>query len=278
MTYKVIITESTFKDLENIKYFIAADNPDAAKKYVGGIFDKLESLSEFPYRGLKIYNSFFDYAKAHYLICLNHIAIYQVNELAKCVYVLRVLSHFQDWKNIINKDLLNMNEIIIESERLSIVKMNKTMYYDVYRNSLDEDNRKYVPDEVFNSLEEASEVVDYIIQSYDSEDGPFIYAVIRKKDNVNLGYVQLVKIEEGWEVGYHIAKIFTGNGYATEAVNLFLKYLKASRGLKEIYGIALASNKASRRVLEKCGFKLIFEGNGIYQGKKRKIIRTIKQL
>ena len=165
---------------------------------------------------------------------------------------------------------------IIDSNRLSITKMDKSMYYDVYRNSLDEDNRKFVPDEVFDSLEEASEVVNQIIQNYDSEDGPFVYAVIRKEDNQNMGYVQLVKIENGWEIGYHIAKLFTGHGYATEAVNLFLDYLKKNSDLKEIYGIALAKNKASRRVLEKCGFKLIFEGDGIYQGNRRKIIKTIK--
>ena len=57
-----------------------------------------------------------------------------------------------------------------------------------------------------------------------------------------------------------------------------LKYLKDNTELKEIHGIALYSNKASKRVLEKCGFKLIFEGPGIYQGKRRKIIKTIKAL
>ena len=278
MTYKIIITDSAFKDLEEIKSFIANDNLSAAKKYVGTIFDKLKSLSTLPRRGLKISNCFFDYAKAYYLICLNHVAIYQINELTKCVYVLRVLSHFQDWKNIVNKELLNKEEIIIESNRLRLLKMNQTMYYDVYRNSLDEDNKKYVPDEVFDSLEEASETVDQMIDNCGSQDGPFVYAVIRKEDNVNIGYVQLAKIVEDWEIGYHIAKLFAGNNYATEAVKIFIDYLKKNTDLKEIYGITLASNKASRMVLEKCGFESLYEGNGIYQGSRRKIIKTIKFL
>ncbi len=278
MTYKVIITDSAYKDLESIKSFVAIDNRDATKDYIGKIFDRLESLSSLPQRGLKTSNSLFDYAKAYYLICINHVAIYQINESVKSVYILRVLSYFQDWKSIVNKDLLNQQKTIIESGKLSIVKMDKSMYYDVYRNSLDEDNKKFVPDEVFDSLEETSEVVNQIIQNYESKDGPFVYAVIRKEDNQNMGYVQLVKIENGWEIGYHIAKLFTGHGYATEAVNLFLDYLKKNSDLKEIYGIALAKNKASRRVLEKCGFNLIFEGDGIYQGNRRKIIKTIKTL
>ena len=173
---------------------------------------------------------------------------------------------------------MDKRDLIIENDVLLIAKMNQAMSKDVYRNSQDKNNRKFVPDEVFNSLEEASEVVNQIINSYDSEDGPFVYAVIRKKDSANLGYVQLVKIEEGWEIGYHITEIYTGNGYATEAVNLFLNYIKNNTSLKQIIGIALAANKASRRVLEKCGFEFLYEGNGLYQGRKRKIIKTIKRL
>ena len=278
MKYKIIITDSAFSDLESIKLFIAKDNLEIAKQYILKIFDRFEQIEELPYSGLKIANSFFDYANSYYLICVNHVAIYQVNDIAKCVYVLRVLSRYQDWKNIINKDILCNKQIIIENDRLQIVKMNQSMYYDVYKNSQDDNNRKYVPDEVFDSLEEASEVVNQIINSYDSEDGPFVYAVIRKKDSANLGYVQLVKIEEGWEIGYHIAQIYTGNGYASEATNLFLNYIKNNTSLKQIIGIALAANKASRRVLEKCGFELIYEGSGLYQGRKRKIIKTIKHL
>ena len=173
---------------------------------------------------------------------------------------------------------METKDIIIKNNNLLIAKMDQSMCEDVFHNSQDENNKRFVPDEVFDSLEEASEVVNQIIKSYENKDGPFVYAVIRKEDSKNIGYVQLVKIEEGWEIGYHIAEAFTGNGYATEAANLFLKYLKDNTQIKEIYGIALASNKASRRVLEKCGFELIFEGNGLYQGRKRKIIKTIKHL
>ena len=278
MTYKIIITNSAFSDLESIKLFTSVDNQEASTKYISKIFDRLNQLELSPYSGLKIANSFFDYSKAYYLICANHVAIYQVNELEKCVYILRVLSHFQDWKNIVNKDILQNSSALIENDNLQIVRMNQSMYYDIYKNSQDDNNRKFVPDEVFDCLEEASEVVNQIIDCYDRKDGPFVYAVIRKKDNINLGYVQLVKIEEGWEIGYHIAEIYTGNGYATEAVNLFLDYIKNNTNLKQIIGIALAANKASRRVLEKCGFELIYEGTGLYQGRKRKIIKTIKHL
>ncbi len=168
--------------------------------------------------------------------------------------------------------------VLISNERITITHLEKEMAHDIWINSLDEDNRRFVPDEVFETLEDATNVVNALIESYQSKDGPFVYAIIRNSDNANIGYVQLVKIDEGWEIGYHIAKLYTNNGYATEAVNLFLNYLKNNTNLTEIYGVALADNKASRRVLEKCGFKLIFEGQGLYQGSNRMIIKTIKKL
>ena len=167
---------------------------------------------------------------------------------------------------------------LIKNDRLSIACLDTSMYYDVWQNSLDENNRRFVPDEVFETLEEATEVVDQLIECYQSDDGPFVYAIIRNSDNANIGYVQLIRIEEGWEIGYHIAQKYCGNGYATEAVSLFLQYLKDNKNINRIYGVALMDNKASRRVLEKNGFTLIFEGEGLYQGKPRNIIKTIKEL
>lgn len=164
---------------------------------------------------------------------------------------------------------------IIEGKRLTITQMDLSMVNDVWQNSLDEDNRRFVPDEVFETIEDATDVVNFIISRYESEDGPFIYALIRNDDHANIGYVQLVNIGEGYEIGYHIAKKYTNNGYATEAVKLFLEYLKNNVDIKELYGIALADNKASVRVLEKCGFKKFFEGEGPYQGEQRNIVKTI---
>ena len=189
-----------------------------------------------------------------------------------------IVAQTSNWKVIVNKDYVSPSIIIARSERLTIKTMDTSMYYDVWRNSLDLDNKRFVPDEVFDTLEEASDVVNSIIECYESEDGPFVYAVIRNEDKANIGYVQLVKIEEGWEIGYHIAKRYTGNGYATEAVKLFLEYLKTNTKIDKVYGVALADNKASRKVLNKCGFELYFEGKALYQGKPRKIIKSLLRI
>lgn len=161
----------------------------------------------------------------------------------------------------------------IETERLIICEFTVDMAEDVHKNSLDDDNRRFVPDEVFETMKIARETVEFLIGKYDSDDGPFVYPIITKK-NENIGYVQLVKIQEGWEVGYHIAKKYTGKGYATEAVKAFLPYIAEKMNLEKIWGICLKDNVASAKVMEKCGFENIFVGVGIYQGEEREIIKN----
>ena len=151
----------------------------------------------------------------------------------------------------------------IETERLLITEMTMDMAMDVHKNSLDEDVRRFAPDEVFETLEDAQETIEFIISQYGSTEGPLIYAVIEKETDTNIGYVQLVPIGDGkWEIGYHIAKPYAGNGYATEAVKAFLPAISDYVDITEVYGIRLHENVASGRVLEKCGFETFFTGEG----------------
>ena len=163
----------------------------------------------------------------------------------------------------------------IETERLVITELTMDMAQAVHENSLDENNRRFVPDEVFETLEEAKETVAFLISQYGAFDGPQVYAVITKTGSENIGYVQMVPIEDGWEIGYHIGGQYTGRGYATEAVKAFLPMMAEAIGLVEVYGICLKDNIASRRVMEKCGFEPLFIGVGPYQGEQREIVRTV---
>lgn len=164
----------------------------------------------------------------------------------------------------------------IETERLVITEMTMDMAMDVHKNSLDEDIRRFVPDEVFETLEEAQETIEFIMSQYGSTEGPLIYALITKDKDMNIGYVQLVPIDDGkWEIGYHVAKAFTGNGYATEAVNAFLPVISDHVGITEVYGIRLLENAASGRVLEKCGFETFFTGEGPYHDGVYEISKSV---
>ena len=164
----------------------------------------------------------------------------------------------------------------IETDRLIITEFTADMAEDVHRNSLDEDNRKFVPDEVFETAEDAREALEFLISQYGRFTGPQTYAVFTKTGAENIGYVQMVPLDGStWEIGYHITKKHTGNGYATEAVRAFLPRMAKEIGTDEVQGICLSGNEASRRVLMKCGFVPVFEGIGDYQGRKRKVFRSI---
>ena len=164
----------------------------------------------------------------------------------------------------------------IETDRLVITDFTADMAKSVHLGSLDEDTRRFLPDEVFKTEAVAAEVIADLIDCYEGTDGPFVHPMLL--DGAYAGYVQLVPMEEGWEIGYHTVKDYACRGYATEAVTAFLPVMMARLGLTEVAGVCDARNAASIRVLEKCGFRRVFEGEGLYQGAMKPIVRMIYTL
>lgn len=161
----------------------------------------------------------------------------------------------------------------LETERLTITEFTPDMAQAVHENSLDEDNRRFVPDEVFETVEDAAETIEFLMSRYGGTDGPFIYPVLLK-DDTNVGYVQAVPLGDGiWEIGYHICAKYTKQGYATEAVKAFLPVIMKRIGITKMAGVCLAENIASQKVMEKCGFVLEFKGIDDYQGEQKEICR-----
>lgn len=164
----------------------------------------------------------------------------------------------------------------IETKRLQITELRLSMAEDISRNSLDEDTRRFTPDEVFETPEAASETITFLMICRMSGNGPQVLAV-QLQDGTNIGYVQAVPLEDTdqWEIGYHIGEAYRSQGYATEAVQAFLSEFLSALHLSEIAGICLADNHASRKVLERCGFALQKEGPGPYQGSVQPICRYL---
>ena len=161
----------------------------------------------------------------------------------------------------------------IETSRLVITDFRSEMAEAVHLGSLDEDTRRFLPDEVFETVDVAAEVIADLMDCYSGTEGPFVHPVLAEGQYA--GYVQLVPIEEGWEIGYHIVKSMTGRGYATEALRAFLPVMMEKMHLAEVMGICDAENKASRRVLEKCGFTPVFEGSAPYHGEIKPVVKMV---
>lgn len=167
---------------------------------------------------------------------------------------------------------------LVETERLRITEFTPDMAQAVHENSLDEDTRRFVPDEVFETVEEAAQTIDFLITQYGGCDGPLVYPVLLK-DGTNIGYVQTVPIGNGlWEIGFHIGAKYTKQGYATEAVKAFLPVIFEKIGITKIAGVCLAENIASQKVMEKSGFIPEFKGIDSYQGEQREICRYLFEI
>jgi RimJ/RimL family protein N-acetyltransferase len=160
----------------------------------------------------------------------------------------------------------------LQAKRLYITHFTIDMAESVHLNSLDANNRQFVPDEVFESVEIAEKVITSLISFYDEDEKPKVYPTMLN-DGQQIGHVQATPIRKGWEIGYHVGEAFTGQGYATEAVTVFLSFILKQLNICEIVGICHVDNVASCKVMENCGFALEYEGIGFYQWKLKKIRR-----
>jgi RimJ/RimL family protein N-acetyltransferase len=131
----------------------------------------------------------------------------------------------------------------IESTRLIISEFTPEMAESVHHNSLDAYNKKFVPDEVFETVNEASDAISKLISYYKRTDSPLVYPILLKNSE-QIGHIQAVPIENGWEVGYHIGEVYTRKGYATEAVKAFLPVIMHHLNISKICGICRADNIA----------------------------------
>ncbi len=165
-----------------------------------------------------------------------------------------------------------MMKLPIKTKRLYITEFDESMAESVHQCSLDEDNRRFLADEVFKTVGQARDVICKLKGFYTKKNAPLVYSVYLS-GGTHIGHVQAIPFGVGWEIGYHIAKQFTGQGYATEAVSAFLVPVMQHLGISEIYGVCHDDNAASVKVLKKCGFVLDFHGLDYLQGKKQMMYR-----
>ncbi|HKB19364.1 MAG TPA: GNAT family N-acetyltransferase [Gaiellaceae bacterium] len=109
-----------------------------------------------------------------------------------------------------------------------------------------------------SSLDENGAKLDRQIAHFD-EHGFGMCAVELAVSGETIGAAGLQHLEGGpeVEVGYRFLKGHWGRGYATESARAAIGYGFDEIGLERIVAVALESNVASRRVLEKCGLQEI---------------------
>ncbi len=83
------------------------------------------------------------------------------------------------------------------------------------------------------------------------------WAVLAKDTGETIGWSGTWILQETWEteIGFAIARKFWGQGLATEAAEVALKYGFENRRSDRVVALAKPENTASRRVMEKLGMQ-----------------------
>jgi [ribosomal protein S5]-alanine N-acetyltransferase len=149
---------------------------------------------------------------------------------------------------------------VLETERLLLRAIEENDSAAIFDYACDPEVARYTTWDAHKSMEDAKNLVRFIRKRY-SENKPSNWAVILKNQSRLLGtcgFVSGFPVNKRAELGFSIRKDCWNKGYMTEAVRKVIDFGFKVIGLNRIEACCDAENKASARVLEKCGLK--FEG------------------
>ena len=138
--------------------------------------------------------------------------------------------------------ILNM-----ETKRLIIDELRKEDKEDYFINI---SHDKKVLETFICTYQESLEKFDF--DSYLNRKG--ILAIRLKETGKLIGILtEFLTDGKSVEIGYGIGSNYWNNGYVTEAVKAFIKYLFEEKGFNTVYASFFVGNDASKRVMEKNG-------------------------
>ncbi|MEG3005823.1 MAG: GNAT family N-acetyltransferase [Oscillospiraceae bacterium] len=143
----------------------------------------------------------------------------------------------------------------LQSERLlirEIVDEDLLDFYEIYSNPNVTTSSGFYP---IGTYSQGSDYINLF-------KGTSNFGVILKSENKLIGVIGYENDDE-IIISYLLNQSYWGNGYATEALNLLLQYMK-KLGYNHILADCFIDNLASEKVLKKCGFQYLNNYNRIY--------------
>ena len=156
-------------------------------------------------------------------------------------------------------------EYLLETEHLKIRKFRSGDAPRLFQIHLDEDVKKWFPNESYADLEEAQDAIDFFADRVNAGKLPYVLAVEWKETGELIGDTGISAVEgkpNEVEVGYVICKAHRGKGLATELLGAMTNFVVSTFGTKVLYGRVMHGNLASAKVLEKNGYAYIAEEFG----------------
>ena len=150
--------------------------------------------------------------------------------------------------------------VILKTERLLLRTFEPGEGALIYRLNENPEVTRYTGDPV-RDIAHGEEVLQQVILPQYIRYGYGRWAVELIKTGEFIGWCGLKYMPERGEVdlGYRFFQSAWGKGYATEAAQATVRYGLEQAGLQRIVGRAMPGNRASIRVLEKCGMQFIGE-------------------
>lgn len=122
--------------------------------------------------------------------------------------------------------------------------------------------RRFVEDgQPVSRADIAEHTIPAFLAYYERDDGFGFWAAIEKASGRFIGWFHFRPPPDGDrcdpELGYRLLPWAWGKGYATEGSLALVDKGFAELGVERVYAETMAVNTASRRVMEKCGMRLV---------------------
>ncbi len=154
---------------------------------------------------------------------------------------------------------------MFETKRLVIRRFRDEDARKLYENHLDEEVRRWFPNECYADPEEAQDAVRFYADCVENGRLPFVLGAELKETGELIGDAGVSEVEgkpDETEIGYCIGQKYRGRGYASELLNAISGFAASRFGTKVIWGRVVHGNEASVKVLEKNGYQFVEEEFG----------------
>ena len=162
-------------------------------------------------------------------------------------------------------------QYIFETEHLRIRKFELDDARCLYKNHLEEEVKKWIPNESYADIEETKEAINFYIDCVNNKHLPYVLAVELKSTGELIGDTGVNEVEGNQnevEIGYGICKKHSGKGYAAELLMAMTKYITETFEISILYGRVMHGNHAYEFVKEEFGAEDDPYGNGMLVYKK----------
>ncbi len=188
--------------------------------------------------------------------------------------------HEQTRAYMIREKMDKVMDKLIETEHLAVRKFRNDDAQQLYENHMDEEVRKWFPNECYADPEEALDAIRFYADCVDHDRLPFVLGVELKGTGELIGDTGISEVEgkpDEMEIGYCIGQKYRGKGYATELLHAISGFVASRFDIRVIYGRVVHGNEASVSVLEKNGYQFLKEefgaeddpyGNGMFVYRK----------